>query len=727
MRSSSWTTLRRSSTFSTKYKYESTLDSTHIRLVKIRPRTRSFLSERLNIDVTTHSLDEAEALGYHALSYTWGAPEGEYKRKVSESCILVNGSRFYVQPNLLGALKRFEEFDWYLWIDAICIDQTNQREREIQVGIMSEIYGMAARVDIWLGDGGREAAEAIRLTRTLSSLAAEKHGSEVSLDKSEIEIAGLPPIPSEAWKPFVGLLDRNWFRRAWVIQETVLARQAFVFLGNSESISWEQLASALMMIQRLGWYPNATLAMARVEEISWTPGPYAIHFITVIRMALESLKTPEDHPQISVIEDLTGPDNWKTTASSHLAYMMMVGHKFKITNARDRVYSLLGMVNIAASYMGLPRCDLEVNYDASVAEVFTAATANILNHCNHLGFISLAGIAEFHSGTLNLPSGDIPSWVPNFLNEPSAARTAPILFPWARGKVQVDAARYSEIGSLGFNIIGSRLSVQAQRIGQILPGSYQFYDIAYYFQVEPFADLLLRCGQRYKVTGELSIEAFWRTFIFGANMHDSIDISELGALFKAWLCYILFQYLRVWDTSMKVDQRLVFLEQLTNFQSLVARDGEVAHDMFPSIEWVKQMLQKLGASDPPDSQLASIFSFMARTSSLGGFSEEFDLEWTSMVAKELADTFILAAKYASLLGTYASQRRVFLTDEGHIGLAFASALVGDSVWVVSSCPVPLLLRPRADGTYQLIGDSYVHGIMQGEAVKDNGWEEITMT
>ncbi|KAF5712164.1 heterokaryon incompatibility (het-6OR allele) [Fusarium mundagurra] len=727
MRSSSWTTLRRSSTFSTKYKYESTLDSTHIRLVKIRPRTRSLLSERLNIDVTTHSLDEAEALGYHALSYTWGAPEGEGKRKVPDSCILVNGHRFYVQPNLFSALKRFEEFDWYLWIDALCIDQTNQREREIQVGIMSEIYSMAARVDIWLGDGGREAAEAIRLTRSLSSLAEETNGSEVSLDKSKIESSGLPPIPSESWKPFVDLLDRNWFRRAWVIQETVLARQTFVFLGNSESISWEQLASALMMIQRLGWFPNATLAMVKVEQISWTPGPYAIHFITVIRMSLESLKKNQDHSQISVIEDLTGADNWKTTGSSHLAYMMMVCHKFKVTNARDRVYSLLGMVNTAASHMGLPRCDLEVNYDASVTEVFTAATANILNHCNHLGFISLAGIAEFHHGAHNLPSGDLPSWVPNFLNEPYAARTAPILFPWARGKVRLDAARYTEIGSLGFSITGSRLSVQAQRIGQILPGSYQFYEIAYYFRIEPFAALLLQCGKRYKVTGELSIEACWRTFIFGANIHDSIDVSELGACFKAWQCYILFQYLWVWNASMTVDQRLVFLEQLTNFQSLVARDGDEAYDMLPSIEWVKQMLQKLGASDPPDSQLASIFSFMARTSSLMGFSEEFDLEWTSVVAKELADTFILAAKYASLIGTYAAQRRVFLTDEGYLGLAFSSALEGDSVWVVSACPVPLVMRPRGDGTYQMIGDSYVHGIMEGEAIKDNSWEEITIT
>jgi hypothetical protein len=729
MAPSPWTSFRRSSTFSNKFKYESALDSTHIRLVQIRQRTRGLLSDRLNIDLTTHSLDEAKRLDYHALSYTWGPPEGDGKSTDSDSsCILVNGGRLYVQANLFNALVRFEEFDWYLWIDAICIDQTSQREREIQVGIMSEIYSMAARVDIWLGEGGKDSDVAIHLIQKLAGLVEETDGDEVSLDKGDIERLGLPPIPSLAWKPFVALLERNWFRRAWVIQETVLARHTFLFLGNSESISWEELASALAMIKRLGWLPNAALAMARVEQVSWSPGPYATHFITVIKMSLERLKNPKDHPLLSVIEELTGTDNWKTTASSQLAYMMMACHKFQVTNSRDRVYSLLGMVNIAASHMGIPRCDLEVDYKATVAQVFTAATKNILHHCNHLGFISLAGFAEFHHGTQNLPSDDLPSWVPNFSNERSAARTAPILFARGNSDDRLDAARYREIGSLGFTIAGSRLSVQALRVGQILPGSYQFFELAYYFNIEPFADLLLRCGQHYKPTGELSIEACWRTFIFGSNIHDSTaDSSALGGCFKAWLSFILFHHLRVWDRSMTVNERLSILEQMTNYLSLVNRDGDEACDMLPSIKWIKQMLQKLGPSDPPDSQLSSIFSYMASTSSITGFSSDLNLEWTSTVAKELADTFSLASQYAMLLGTYAGQRRVFLTDQGHLGLAFSSALEGDSVWVVSSCPVPLVLRPRADGTYQLVGDSYVHGIMKGEAVKDNSWEEITIT
>ena len=39
-----------------------------------------------------------------------------------------------------------------IWIDAICIDQTNQRERNLQVNLMGEIYHRARAVVVWLGD-----------------------------------------------------------------------------------------------------------------------------------------------------------------------------------------------------------------------------------------------------------------------------------------------------------------------------------------------------------------------------------------------------------------------------------------------------------------------------------------------------------------------------------------------------------------------------------------------
>jgi hypothetical protein len=46
--------------------------------------------------------------------------------------------------------------------------------------------------------------------------------------------------------------------------------------------------------------------------------------------------------------------------------------------------------------------------------------------------------------------------------------------------------------------------------------------------------------------------------------------------------------------------------------------------------------------------------------------------------------------------------------------------VGDEVWILAGADVPLILRPSASSgeEYRLVGEAYVHGIMQGEAVAD---------
>jgi hypothetical protein len=46
--------------------------------------------------------------------------------------------------------------------------------------------------------------------------------------------------------------------------------------------------------------------------------------------------------------------------------------------------------------------------------------------------------------------------------------------------------------------------------------------------------------------------------------------------------------------------------------------------------------------------------------------------------------------------------------------------VGDTVCVVRMCDIPLLLRQASEGSgkYNLVGECYVHGIMDGEAVDE---------
>lgn len=58
-----------------------------------------------------------------------------------------------------------------------------------------------------------------------------------------------------------------------------------------------------------------------------------------------------------------------------------------------------------------------------------------------------------------------------------------------------------------------------------------------------------------------------------------------------------------------------------------------------------------------------------------------------------------------------------MTDTGYIGLVPSSTEVGDEVHVLGGVTVPFVLRATAETQkYTLIGDSYIHGIMDGEFV-----------
>lgn len=55
-----------------------------------------------------------------------------------------------------------------------------------------------------------------------------------------------------------------------------------------------------------------------------------------------------------------------------------------------------------------------------------------------------------------------------------------------------------------------------------------------------------------------------------------------------------------------------------------------------------------------------------------------------------------------------------MTENGYMGLAPVGTQVGDEVVVLLGCPVPLVLR-RQNEKFQVIGDTYVYGLMEGQA------------
>jgi len=62
-------------------------------------------------------------------------------------------------------------------------------------------------------------------------------------------------------------------------------------------------------------------------------------------------------------------------------------------------------------------------------------------------------------------------------------------------------------------------------------------------------------------------------------------------------------------------------------------------------------------------------------------------------------------------------RCFFRTDEGRIGMGSGYMAQGDIVVVPLGCSTPILLREsRKRGEYQFVGDTYIHGYMDGKAV-----------
>jgi hypothetical protein len=163
-----------------------------IRLLRLIPNQNE--TAVIRCQLFNYSL-EPDFHQYDALSYVWGDPNETLPIFVDEHVL-------HVTVNLHAALLclRDHSFERIIWVDAICIDQANEKEKEHQIQSMVRIFGQANRVIVWLGkaeDDSNRAFEAIRSV-------AEDESTDVSSSQ----------------KAVLALLQRPWFERIWVRKQT---------------------------------------------------------------------------------------------------------------------------------------------------------------------------------------------------------------------------------------------------------------------------------------------------------------------------------------------------------------------------------------------------------------------------------------------------------------------------------------------------------------------------
>jgi hypothetical protein len=80
-------------------------------------------------------------------------------------------------------------------------------------------------------------------------------------------------------------------------------------------------------------------------------------------------------------------------------------------------------------------------------------------------------------------------------------------------------------------------------------------------------------------------------------------------------------------------------------------------------------------------------------------------------------------KLLSIIFTQTQERAFFRTQEGYIGVGSKSTQPGDLVYILLGCALPMILRPllsdkdsHARKSFNVVGDAYCAGIMDGEAI-----------
>ncbi|EKJ69176.1 hypothetical protein FPSE_10641 [Fusarium pseudograminearum CS3096] len=183
-----------------------------IRILRLQPHQDK--QSTIRCQLSSIELRDSEGLClYEALSYVWGSPNKPHS-------IDIEGCSLSVGTNLYAALLRLRHtsLERFLWVDAVCINQTNITEKEQQIQLMAQIYAKARSVIVWLGEattvGSEDALEEIRV-----AAASACNGVEISKPDEE---------------PILEILKLPWFKRVWVLQEVAAARHVLVKFGRVE-------------------------------------------------------------------------------------------------------------------------------------------------------------------------------------------------------------------------------------------------------------------------------------------------------------------------------------------------------------------------------------------------------------------------------------------------------------------------------------------------------------
>ncbi|KAE8451449.1 hypothetical protein EG329_004078 [Mollisiaceae sp. DMI_Dod_QoI] len=508
------------------YTYQPIDPKDEIRILILLPPTSPNETE-LRCKITTAKISDNPI--YEAISYCWGA------EVFPETIYLPNGT-LAITANLAAGLRRFRWKDRprHIWVDAVCINQNDSKEKCHQVSLMSKIYSNAECVLVWLGEGNPDVHTGIECVRTLASWALQYglqhkdlytgfHEVSKKLENKHNEIAAaLLTLSSKVdYDSLAAFFDQDWFMRLWVVQEYVVASKVDIYNGLA-TLSHEELSQAAIMLDLLKKLQNLPCEGAKRVKSGWAGA------LTFQR------------------------DDYCKNRGPPLPLLEIIFlHKVRICKLdQDRIYGLLALTPKEA------RPDLEVDYSLSVEDVYTRLAVSYLGK-GRLEILYYIGDTVKYNSQVNfespkesiekLPRPKLPSWVPNWrsvslfdvnvdtvtLMKYKAATALPL-------NICVDPSNPNVIGLEGVCLDSIEVSIPANY--KILPyGKFLKLDIASSLErIVEFYDIFKSkwIGRSYYPTGEEQKLAFAKCMIRNIKLQN-IRVSPGSSLGET--------FIQLWD------------------------------------------------------------------------------------------------------------------------------------------------------------------------------------
>ncbi|KAF5627110.1 heterokaryon incompatibility 6 OR allele [Fusarium sp. NRRL 52700] len=380
--------------------------STEIRLLDLYPSQGSVDSPLIGRLYTTAIANPSP---YIALSYVWGL--GDKTQSIEVSNLSDDDKAVIpITESLETALRHFRKPDEVttLWIDQICINQADNREKGQQVAMMGRIYSSATQVLVWLGpaqDGSDELMGAWQdIGQRAREFGLESYMNPQSyhlistlgrtkdpLDETAVSFQRLLASTVKVFAPLLKektlrkWFERPYFSRVWIIQEFCLCPDT-IFVCGSKTIPVDFVKFAVLLLQTaIGNMPHGDYEQLQPPE-----------------MPLERLSEVSSEPTARLFGCRSRHQKHKDDELYMLLRRLFVELETNATVHRDRIFALLGLAADAE------RLGIQPDYEGSTERILTQTARTLIEKSGRVELLCYSQFPKLDGFS------HLPSWVPDW-------------------------------------------------------------------------------------------------------------------------------------------------------------------------------------------------------------------------------------------------------------------------------------------------------------------------